>query len=407
MHVRSSDGLRGPQGSALEDQRPAARRARRRVPRGRRSRHVRARWCSSRTRENATQIVLGASQQSRWTHLIRGSVITNVIRASGDIDVHVISAPVGEAEDAAPTRSRRRPCAGYRAVSPRRRVLAWALAIAGPRCVTLVLAQLRDALTLPSDLLVLLLLVVVVAALRRFRPRVRVRDLGLPVRQLVSSRRRSTSSPCREGENLLALGDLPARRRGGELPRLDRVAPHGRGGPGARRGRDARPRSAARSPRRPTRFRSSSRRCRRVRSRIGRRAVALRRLRSGPCVAGVGPTVPDAPEHADLAVPLSGHDMLVVRGADLGPDDFDVLQAFAGQVADRGAAARPAGRRRARRRARSGQRAANRAPRRGVARPADAAFVDQGVGRAACCNATSTSRPTATRGAARDHRRRR
>jgi two-component system sensor histidine kinase KdpD len=40
--------------------------------------------------ENATQIVLGASRQSRWTHLLRGSVINNVIRASDTIDVHVI-----------------------------------------------------------------------------------------------------------------------------------------------------------------------------------------------------------------------------------------------------------------------------------------------------------------------------
>ena len=54
------------------------------------------RSCSSPHAENATQIVLGASRQSRWTHLIRGSVITNVIRASGDIDVHVISAPADE-----------------------------------------------------------------------------------------------------------------------------------------------------------------------------------------------------------------------------------------------------------------------------------------------------------------------
>jgi two-component system sensor histidine kinase KdpD len=50
-------------------------------------------------------------------------------------------------------------------------------------------------------------------------------------------------------------------------------------------------------------------------------------------VAGVGPTVPDGPDAADLAVPLSSRDVLVVRGSGLGPDDLDVLQAFAGQVA--------------------------------------------------------------------------
>ena len=50
-------------------------------------------------------------------------------------------------------------------------------------------------------------------------------------------------------------------------------------------------------------------------------------------VAGVGPTVPEGPDAADLAVPLSGRDVLVVRGDGLGPEDLDVLQAFAGQVA--------------------------------------------------------------------------
>jgi two-component system sensor histidine kinase KdpD len=50
-------------------------------------------------------------------------------------------------------------------------------------------------------------------------------------------------------------------------------------------------------------------------------------------VAGVGPAVPEGPDSADLTVPLSGGAVLVVRGDGLGPDDLDVLQAFAGQVA--------------------------------------------------------------------------
>jgi two-component system sensor histidine kinase KdpD len=41
--------------------------------------------------ENATQLVLGASRRSRWAELTRGSVINRAIRASGPIDVHVIS----------------------------------------------------------------------------------------------------------------------------------------------------------------------------------------------------------------------------------------------------------------------------------------------------------------------------
>src|SRR5437879_4357943 len=41
--------------------------------------------------ENATQLVLGASRRSRWSELTRGSVINQVVRAAGPIDVHVIS----------------------------------------------------------------------------------------------------------------------------------------------------------------------------------------------------------------------------------------------------------------------------------------------------------------------------
>src|SRR5258706_2142251 len=42
--------------------------------------------------ENATQLVLGATRQSRWRELGRGSVVNRVIReAAGAIDVHVIS----------------------------------------------------------------------------------------------------------------------------------------------------------------------------------------------------------------------------------------------------------------------------------------------------------------------------
>src|SRR5262249_41241135 len=121
--------------------------------------------------ENATQIVLGASRQSRWTHLVRGSVITNVIRASGSIDVHVISSTDGDGSVEVARRTlprRRRPGA----VSPRRPMFPWALALAlaGPPLVTLVLAQMRDTVTLPSDLLVFLALVVVVGALGGFVP---------------------------------------------------------------------------------------------------------------------------------------------------------------------------------------------------------------------------------------------
>jgi two-component system, OmpR family, sensor histidine kinase KdpD len=41
--------------------------------------------------EGVTQIVLGASERSRWQEVLGGSVVLDVIRGSGPIDVHVIS----------------------------------------------------------------------------------------------------------------------------------------------------------------------------------------------------------------------------------------------------------------------------------------------------------------------------
>ena len=41
--------------------------------------------------ENATQIVLGATNRSRRHEIVNGSVINRVVRLSGPIDVHVIS----------------------------------------------------------------------------------------------------------------------------------------------------------------------------------------------------------------------------------------------------------------------------------------------------------------------------
>ena len=41
--------------------------------------------------ENATQLVIGSSRRSRWTELVRGSVINRVIRRAGPVNVQVMS----------------------------------------------------------------------------------------------------------------------------------------------------------------------------------------------------------------------------------------------------------------------------------------------------------------------------
>lgn len=110
--------------------------------------------------ENATQLVLGASQRSPWAELFTRSVINRVVRLSGAIDVHVIShegpRPAG--------RGLPRPSLTRSAIPPRRRQAAWLLTVGGVALLTLVLAQLRAAIGLPTVLLLFLTLVVSVAA---------------------------------------------------------------------------------------------------------------------------------------------------------------------------------------------------------------------------------------------------
>ena len=111
--------------------------------------------------EHATQLVLGSSRRSRWAHLTSGSVIYQVIRQSGDIDVHVISTRAEQASD------RRLPMARPRlmvSVPRRRQQWAWGFAAIGLPLLTFVLANLRSQLSLSGDLLVYLAFVVGIAA---------------------------------------------------------------------------------------------------------------------------------------------------------------------------------------------------------------------------------------------------
>lgn len=100
---------------------------------------------------NGTQVVVGASRRSRLSTALRPSTADDIVRESGDIDVHVVSH-----ERAGRTRpGDRRP----RRVRTRR-LLSWVLAIVIPAALTLALLPLRDTLTLPTILLAFVLGVV-------------------------------------------------------------------------------------------------------------------------------------------------------------------------------------------------------------------------------------------------------
>ena len=184
----------------------------------------------------------------------------------------------------------------------------------------------------------------------------------------------------RRGREPRRAGGLPARRRRRELLVATASRRHGRGGAGARRGGDARGAQrqlvavggpAARSWSAQVRSRSTPSTVA-VLQRSGGRLDRRGASRAKPCRRAAGGRRRRVPLHAEI--------VLVVSGRGLAADDLEMLQAFAGQVAIavqqrelRADAAR-------RRGPRGGERAAHRAARGGVARPADAAVVDQGVG---------------------------
>ena len=88
-------------------------------------------------------------------------MINRVVRRSGPIDVHVISPP--PADDDAGDRRLPAGAPGLTPLSPRRQLWGWLLVAAGLPLITLVCANLRDQVGLPSVLLLYLVLAMVVA----------------------------------------------------------------------------------------------------------------------------------------------------------------------------------------------------------------------------------------------------
>jgi two-component system sensor histidine kinase KdpD len=112
--------------------------------------------------EKATQVVLGASRQSRWKRLTGGSIVDKVARASAGFDVHVIASHPEHADRAAFA-----PVGRLRKVAPlpvRRQVGALVAGGIALILLTLILIPLRDQLTLPTDFLLFLVLTIAVAA---------------------------------------------------------------------------------------------------------------------------------------------------------------------------------------------------------------------------------------------------
>jgi len=104
---------------------------------------------------NATQLVIGVSRRSRLQTFFGGAgTSSNVIRLSGDIDVHMVShSEAGKL---------RLPSVGG-ALSMRRRIAGLLVAVVGLPLLTLLLSLFRSSQSLPTDVLMFQLLIVVVA----------------------------------------------------------------------------------------------------------------------------------------------------------------------------------------------------------------------------------------------------
>ncbi|MGD9793088.1 MAG: ATP-binding protein, partial [Acidimicrobiia bacterium] len=112
----------------------------------------------------ATQLVLGASGRTRMAELVRGSIISDTIRAAGGIDVHVIAArdesPVGLP----------RPHLRLHSLPWRRQLAGWAVVLVGLPLMTVLATHTTEHLTLATDLLLFLTLVVAAGAIGGLLP---------------------------------------------------------------------------------------------------------------------------------------------------------------------------------------------------------------------------------------------
>ena len=106
---------------------------------------------------NATQLVLGASRRGRFAQIFAPGVGVTTAARSGAIDVHLVThSEIGQ--------GRRRPLVtGTAALSPRRRLAGFGVAVLGLPLLTCVLWLLGGELSLPSDILLFLAAVVAVA----------------------------------------------------------------------------------------------------------------------------------------------------------------------------------------------------------------------------------------------------
>ncbi|MFF5505119.1 DUF4118 domain-containing protein [Streptomyces roseolus] len=113
---------------------------------------------------NATQIVLGVSRRRTWQYAFGPGVSATVARDSGpDLDVHIVTH-----DEAA--KGRGLPTAGRTRLGRSRTLWGWAVGLAGPVLLTLLLSSALPDVGLANDVLLFLTLTVAAALLGGLRP---------------------------------------------------------------------------------------------------------------------------------------------------------------------------------------------------------------------------------------------
>jgi two-component system sensor histidine kinase KdpD len=273
--------------------------------------------------QGVTQIVLGASDRSRWQEFLTGSVVLDVIRGSGPIDVHVISHEAS---------ARRVPVPGRVAfgLSARRQLTAAAVGAAALLALTAAVAVFDQRMALSTIMLLYLTVVVgiafgggsrpaipaaVISALLInwfFTPPVHTWKIANPedvvalivfvlvaasVSILVDREARNRTEAQRRGAEAEVIARLTARLAGEGDP-LPELVEH-------------------------------------VRTTFGLEGASVLRWAEGGWVreAAAGHEPPADPEHADQVVEVGRDAVLALRGHRLPADRLQLLSALASQLA--------------------------------------------------------------------------
>ena len=324
VHVRPSDGLAGPSDERLSELRRLL------VELGGQYHEVSGADVAETLvgfarSENASQLVMGASQRSRWSEFLSGSVVNGVLRSSGPIDVHVISTePAGHR--AALTVPRRRRAH----LSRRRQQVGWLLAALGPLLLAALLSIGDRGFGLSSVLLLFLLLVVVVAAVGGLLPALLAAVSGTLLANFYFTPPIHTFTIA-EGENLLAF--VVFLVVGVVVSWLVSVA--SRRTADAARARAEAETLAALGGTLVTTDDPLPQLVAQLHAAFTADAVAvMRELPAGTweIEAVAGAPVPSGPEDGDFSVPIGPSEALVVTGQAISEEDKEVLRSFAAQV---------------------------------------------------------------------------